>query len=150
GREPPWRRRERMLHHARELLAPFGQTLALYAFLIAALRLLGRRQTGQLTVVDLVIIILLGSAVETAMIAGDTSLPAGLVSAATLLLANRLLASMLRRSRRLRHLVVGNPILLVHDGHFVEEHLKRNGLLEADVLEAMRERGCAAIEDVRF
>ena len=56
------------------------QTLAVYLFLIAGLRILGRRQIGQLNVIDLVIIIVLGSAVETAMIAGDTSLSAGLVS----------------------------------------------------------------------
>jgi uncharacterized membrane protein YcaP (DUF421 family) len=139
-----------MLHHARELLAPFEQTLALYMFLIAALRLLGRRQMGQLTVVDLTIIILLGSAVETAMIAGDTSLAAGLVSAATLLVANRLLAFLLCRSRRLRHLVAGEPVLLIHNGQFVEEHLKRMGLLESEVLTAIRERGCGGLEEVRF
>ncbi len=139
-----------MLHHARELLAPFGQTLALYAFLIAALRLLGRRQTGQLTVVDLTIIILLGSAVETAMIAGNTSLVAGLVSAATLLVANRVLALVLCRSKQLRHLVAGDPVLLVHNGQCVEEHLKRMGLLESEVLTAIRERGCGGLEEVRF
>lgn len=139
-----------MLEHTRPLLAASFQTFLLYAFLILMLRLVGRRQMGQLTVVDLTIIILLGSAVETAMIGGNTSLPAGLVSAATLLVVNRVLAAALCKSRRLRHLVAGEPVLLVHNGHFVEEHMKRLGLLDADVLTAIRERGCGSLKEVRF
>src|SRR5437762_7677761 len=100
-----------------------GHTVLIYLFLIVALRVLGHRQLGQLTVLDLVIIIILGSAVETAMIGSNTSLPTGLVSAGTLLATNRLLNLALCRSRRLRHLVEGHPILLVNQGHFVEEHL---------------------------
>jgi uncharacterized membrane protein YcaP (DUF421 family) len=139
-----------MLSPIRSLLPPFLHTLIIYFFLIFSLRVVGRRQTGQLTVLDLVIIILLGSAVETAMIAGDVSLTAGLVSAATLLAADRLLTRAVCRSRRLRHLVVGNPILLVHNGHFIEEHLKRAGLVEADVQEAIRERGYADVGELMF
>lgn len=139
-----------MLPHPRELLSVFEHTLVLYVALILGLRILGRRQMGQLTVVDLVIILLLGSAVETAMIAGKTSLIAGLVSAATLLFLNRLLAAIFWRSRRLRHLVVGQPVLLVHNGHFVEENLKRVGLLESEVSAAIRERGFDGINDARF
>jgi uncharacterized membrane protein YcaP (DUF421 family) len=136
--------------HSLSLLRTLFQTLILYLFLIAALRLLGRRQMGQLTVLDLVIIILLGSAVETAMIGGDTSLIAGLVSATTLLVTNRLLTRLVSRSRRLRRIIIGSPILLVHNGHFVEEHLKKAGLVDADVLEAIRERGFSGPEELKF
>jgi uncharacterized membrane protein YcaP (DUF421 family) len=139
-----------MLPPVQSLLPVSVHTLVLYLLLIVGLRVVGRRQMGQLNVVDLTIIILLGSAVETAMIAGNTSLLAGLVSAATLLLANRLLAMLLQRSHRLRHLVVGHPVVLVHRGHFVQEHLRRTGLLEADVEEAIRERGFADVKGVEF
>ena len=125
-------------------------TIAIYLFLIVALRLIGRRLTGQLTVVDLAIIILLGSAVETAMVAGNVSLPAGLVSASILLVVNRLLTLLVLRSKRWRHLLGIGPILLVQNGHFIEDHLRRVGLSEADVLEAIREREKADLDDVRF
>src|SRR5437016_8093731 len=88
-------------------------TLVIYAFLMAALRLVARRQLGQLTAIDLVIIVSLGSAVETAMIAGNTSLVAGLVSATTLLVTNRILSRIVLRWRRLRRFVIGSPLLLV-------------------------------------
>src|SRR5215469_14180286 len=64
-------------------------TAGIYLFLVVLLRLFGRRQLGQLTIIDLLVVLLLGSAVETAMIHGDVSLWAGLVSATTLLGVNR-------------------------------------------------------------
>ncbi len=125
-------------------------TLVIYAFLIVALRVVGHRSLGQLTVFDLVIIILLGSAVETAMVNANTSLGAGIMSAFTLLAVNRLLALLMLRSKRLRHLVVGGPVLLVNKGHIVQEHLRRAGLTEEDVLEAIRERDTEGVEQVKF
>jgi len=131
------------------LLVVAGSTAVIYGVVIFLLRLAGRRQLGQLTAIDLVVFLTLGSAVETAMIHGDTSLAAGLVSAATLLLLNFGLNRVLLRSRRLRHLVGGGPILLVHDGRLVDEHLRRVGLTDQDVDEALRARGYASRADVR-
>jgi len=118
-----------------------GATALIYLFLIVAIRLVARRQLGQLTVVDLVVVLVLGSSVETAMIHGDASLPAGLVSAGTLLVLNRVLTALFLRSTRLSHLVNGGPVLLVHDGEVVEEHLRRAGMTRPDLLAALRGRG---------
>jgi uncharacterized membrane protein YcaP (DUF421 family) len=130
-------------------LEAVGATTVVYVFLIAGLRLLGRRQLGQLTVLDLVVVLVLGSAVETAMIHGDTSLRVGLVSAATLLILNRLLTLLLVHSRRFRHLVNGGPILLVHRGAILDEHLVRAGMTAEDLVEALRARGYEGPEGVR-
>jgi uncharacterized membrane protein YcaP (DUF421 family) len=132
------------------LLLVVQHTAVIYLFLMLTLMMLGHRQLGQLTVIDLVVIIVLGSAVETAMVNGDTSLVAGLVCTATLLILNRLFAVIFLRYKRLRHLIVRGPILLVHDGKFVDEHLKRIGLTRADVLEALREHEQADITHIRF
>jgi len=132
------------------LLAVLAQTLAIYLFLILCLSFLGRREISQLTSVELVVLMILGSSVETAMVAGNTSLPAGLVSATTLLVCNRLLTLALARWRWLYHLIVGGPVLLVHDGKLLTQHLRSTGLTEADVLEALRERGYDDLSAVRF
>lgn len=127
-----------------------GATLAIYLFLIVLLRVLGRRQLAELTVVDLVVLLCLGSAVETAMIRGDLSLEAGLVSAATLLIVNRLLAIAVLKSKRARRLVMGAPTLVIHDGAILAANARRAGLTEADIIEACREREVGRIVDVRF
>lgn len=125
-------------------------TVVVYAFLILLVRLFGRRQLGQLTVIDLLVIILLGSAVETAMINGNTAIRAGLLSAGTLLVLNFLLNKLLYRFKRLRHLVGSGPLIIVHDGRFVHENLKRAGLTEEDALEALRAREQPSVEGVKF
>lgn len=125
-------------------------TFVIYVFLILALRLIGRRSLAQLSALDFLVVILLGSAVETAMVQASTSLKAGLMSASVLLLANRLLTWGMLKSKKLRHLVGGGPVLLVHDGKFVQERMWRVGLTEADVMAALRSREVGCVEDVRF
>lgn len=125
-------------------------TLVIYLFLVVMLRVFGRRQLGQLTSIDLLVVILLGSCVETAMIHGDNSLRAGLISAASLLVVNRGLAILFAKSRRFRHLVVAGPVLIVHNGHLVKPNLERLGLTEDDVMEGLRERERTRIDDIRF
>jgi uncharacterized membrane protein YcaP (DUF421 family) len=131
------------------LLIVAGTTATIYLFLIVALRLLGRRQLAQLSALDLIVVLLLGSAVETAMIHGDLSLPAGLIAAGTLLAMNRLLTLVFLRSSRLSQLVNGGPILLVHDGEVVESHCRRVGLTRPDLDAALRGRGYADAAEVR-
>jgi len=139
-----------MLTVAIPLLTVFAQTLTLYLFLILCLSFLGRREISQLTSVELVVLMILGSAVETSMVAGNTSLPAGLVSASTLLVCNRLVSLALRRWKWLQRLIIGGPVILVHDGQFLEKHLRNVGLTEADVLQSIRERGYDGLNEIRF
>ena len=133
-----------------DLLIVFVHTTIIYTTLMFMLRVLNRRAIGQLNVIDLLIVILLGSSVETAMVNADTHLTAGLVCAGTLLLLNFVLGRLMLRSKRLRHLVTGGPILLIHDGEFVEEHLRRIGLTKSDVMQELREREYSSIEQIRF
>ena len=135
--------------NATPLLEAAGSTAAVYVFLVVGLRLLSRRQLGQLTVIDLIVVLVLGSAVETAMIHGDTSLLVGLASAATLLIVNGALTLALRRSKGLNHLVNGGPVLLVNHGRIVHDHLVRVGMTEADLAEALRARGFSGTDGVR-
>jgi uncharacterized membrane protein YcaP (DUF421 family) len=139
-----------MIHTAASLAIVAASTAGIYLFLIVILRIFGRRQLGQLTVIDLIVVLVLGSAVETAMIHGDVSLPAGLTSAATLLVVNRLLRWVFLRSTRLRHLVGGGPVLLVANGSVIPSHLRRAGLTPADVAEAVRGRGYEDLSEVKF
>lgn len=125
-------------------------TALIYVFLLVSFKLSGQRRLGQLNAVDFTVILLLGSAVETAMVNANTSLAAGLTSAGTLLLVNRLVAGFASKSETARHFCTCGSIVLVHDGEILEENLLRLGLTHDDVDEALRERGEDDISRVKF
>jgi uncharacterized membrane protein YcaP (DUF421 family) len=127
-----------------------ARTLIVYAALLAGLRLAGKRELGQMTPFDLVVILLIANAVQNAMVGPDTSVTGGLIAAAVLVTANYGVAVARERLPWLKRAVEGTPTLLINDGRFVEEHLRQEGLSEDDVLMAIREHGVADVKDVRI
>lgn len=124
------------------------RTLIVYVALLAGLRLAGKRELGQMTPFDLVVILLIANAVQNAMVGPDTSVTGGLIAAAVLIAVNFGLAFVRQRLPWLRRAVEGTPTLLINDGRFVREHLRREGIAEDEVLMAIREHGVADIKDV--
>src|SRR5574341_1435111 len=104
-----------------------ARTLLVYGALLAGLRLAGKRELGQMTPFDLVVILLIANAVQNAMVGPDTSVTGGLIAAAVLVAANYALAAARERLPLLRRAVEGMPTLLINDGTFVTEHLRREG-----------------------
>src|SRR5260221_14300986 len=85
------------------------RAVVVYAFLLALLRITGKRQVGQLAPFDLVLLLVLSNAVQNSMNAGDNSLVGGLVSAATLVGLNLLMGLATYRSKRLEAIIEGRP-----------------------------------------
>ena len=139
-----------MLNALLDLLTVALHTAVLYLFLVLALSLLGHRQLSDLGLTELVILMLLGSSVETTMVAGNTSLSAGIVSAATLLLSNRALSLLIRRWDWLQGVLIGRPVPLVYNGRFLVSGIRETGLSEDDVRQGMRERGYDDLDQVRL
>jgi uncharacterized membrane protein YcaP (DUF421 family) len=133
-----------------ELLTVSVHTLVIYIFLVLGLSLLGHRETSQLGLVEIVIIMVLGSAVETAMVAGDTSLQAGLTAAAILMVCNWAMTRLFDRFRWLRRTLIGHPIPLVDNGRILTRRAQSAGLSEDDILEGIRERGYNSLDQVRY
>jgi len=122
------------------------RTLAVYVALLLLLRLAGKRELGQMTTFDLVVVLIISNAVQNAMVGANVSLTAGIVAAATLLVANATVDRVGLRSAWLRDRLRGVPTLLIHDGAVVPEHLRREGIDEDEIMQALREHG---VDDVR-
>lgn len=118
-----------------------GRTAVVYVAVLAGIRLGGRRELGQLTPFDLVVVLLVANAVQNAMVGPDTSLAGGLVSATTLLVVNAGVGRLRLRSVRVRQLVEGQPVVLIHHGELLEASLKREGVTEDELVAAIREHG---------
>lgn len=121
-----------------------------YAFLLLLLRVTGKRQVGQLAPFDLVLLLVLSNAVQNSMNAGDNSLTGGLVSAATLVALNFALGWVTQRSKRLELLVEGQPEVLIHNGKVVEKVMARVQLTHHELMAALRQSGCACVEEVHL
>jgi uncharacterized membrane protein YcaP (DUF421 family) len=126
------------------------RTLVVYLALLLGLRVAGKRELGQMTAFDLVVILVISNAVQNAMVGPDTSLTAGLMAAAALLATNWTVNRVVQISPWLRRQMSGTPTLLVHDGKIIDEHLRREGVTQPEVLQALREHGVDDLSKIKL
>jgi uncharacterized membrane protein YcaP (DUF421 family) len=121
-----------------------------YAVVWGGLRLTGKRELGQMTVIDLVVILLIANAVQNAMVGADMSVTGGMLAAGSLLALNRILAAVRRRSGAVSRVVEGVPTVLVQHGVYIDESLRREGVERSEVEMAMREHGIESVDAVKL
>jgi len=126
------------------------RTVVIYFFLLFGIRLSGKREVGQMTPFDLVLVLLLANAVQNAMLGEEVSLIGGLIAASVLLLLNLGIDRLALRHRRVAALVRGHARLLVNRGIIVEANLEAEGISREDLMQALREHSVATLEDVRL
>ena len=125
--------------------AIIARTSIIYLCLLVGFRLTGKRQMGQMTLFDFVVVILVSNAVQNGMLGPDTSLSGALVSAATLFGLNYVMNVLRARSRLVARWVGGVPTTLIDAGRFCSAAMDREHVTEDEVMMALREHG---IDDV--
>ena len=121
-----------------------------YLFLLVMLRLTGKRQTGELSPFDLVLLLVLSNAVQNSMNGGDNSITGGLILATTLLLLNCLEGWLTFKSKSLEALIEGRPIIVIHNGQIDQAALASVNMTMHELHEALRNNGCTGASQVRF
>lgn len=121
-----------------------------YMVLFILFRLSGKRQAGQMTPFDLLLLLIISNAVQNAMVGKDSSLVGGLLVAVVLIALNHLLGWLSNRSRRLEQFIDGRPELLVHDGRIFEDVLQRNQISHEELRASLRRQGVFDLDDVAF
>jgi uncharacterized membrane protein YcaP (DUF421 family) len=124
------------------------RSLAIYLAMLVTLRIFGKREVGQFTLFDLVLVLLVANAVQPAMTGPDTSLAGGLLIIVTLAIANRTLAESRRRLPFMRHLLESPATTLARDGEWLTHEVNHEGLSSADLEAALREHGIASVDEV--
>ncbi len=125
------------------------RTAAIYVVVLVLLRLAGKRELGQMTPFDLVVILLISNAVQNAMTGPDTSLTGGVVAAATLIVVKLIVSRFGRRLGFLARAFSASPTLLVNEGNVIASHLRREDVSVAEIEMAAREHSVEKLEDVR-
>ena len=126
------------------------RTALVYLGVFAGLRLMGKRELGQMTVFDLVVVLLIANAVQNAMVGPDTSLQGGLLAALVLLGFNRAVAWLRLQGGPWGRLIEGTPSVLVEDGQFIGPRLRKEGIDRQELEMMVREHGLASISDVKL
>jgi uncharacterized membrane protein YcaP (DUF421 family) len=121
----------------------------IYAGLLIALRLFGKREVGQFTLYDLVFILLVANALQPAITGPDTSLGGGFVLIAVLVGTNYLVGK-LDNMPRFHNLFTAAPAVIVRNGKYLPEVMKREGVDQAEVEMSMREHGITDMKDVQL
>jgi uncharacterized membrane protein YcaP (DUF421 family) len=125
------------------------RTSVVYLTILLGLRLFGKRQLGEMSVGDLVMILLIANAVQNAMVGVDVSLIGGLTAALVLLVMNFLVVRGLGRTALGERLLEGGPTLVVKDGRILADGIRREGVTREEIETAIREHGIADETGVR-
>ncbi|MBD9370995.1 YetF domain-containing protein [Xanthomonas sp. XNM01] len=141
-----------MLESLFELAMPWWEfvirAIAVYVVVLLLVRLTGKRAVGQFTPFDLLLVVLLGTAVQNSLIGEDVSLLGGLILAATLLALNWIVGALTARFPGLDRIVEGEPVLLARDGQVFERVLRRQNVSHADFEGAKRRAECDSDADI--
>jgi uncharacterized membrane protein YcaP (DUF421 family) len=120
------------------VLEKIVRPLVVYFFLLLAFRLAGKRELGQMTPFDLIVLLTISNVLQNAMIGSDNSLGGGIIGALTLFILNGVLSRATFRFPRLAHLLEGSPTVLIDNGLVVEPNLAREVMTVAELQRALR------------
>ena len=126
------------------------RAVVVYVVLLGMIRLSGKRTMGQFTPFDVLLIVLLGNAVQNALLGADQSLIGGLLLATVLIALNWTTGFISSRSRAAERVIEGVPVVLASDGRLYEDVLRRQLVSRNDFDEALRQNGELRLEDVRL
>jgi uncharacterized membrane protein YcaP (DUF421 family) len=121
----------------------------MYVALLVALRIFGKREVGQFTLYDLVFILLVANALQPAITGPDTSVVGGLVLIAALVASNFVVGK-LDSLPRFHRLFAPHPAVIVMDGKYLPQVMKREGVDQDEVAMSMREHGITDLKDVHI
>lgn len=132
------------------MLISLFRTLIMYAAILAAVRLMGKRQISQLQTSELVVTLLISELAVMPIQQHQDPLWNGLVPMAVLALCEILVSLLMLKSGKFRQLVCGSPIVVIENGRVLQHQMRRLRMSTEDLFEELRQAGAFALEDVAY
>ena len=126
------------------------RSIVVFFFVFMLTRVIGRRELSSLEPFDLILLIVLGDAVQQSLTQDDYSVTGAFIVISTIAVLQVGLSYLNFRVPRLRLLLDGEPIVIVQDGKVIEANAKRERLTPEDIAEAARLQQIAKLEDVQW
>lgn len=132
------------------MLVVFVRTIILYLLVVIVMRIMGKRQIGQLQPFELVVAIMLSELAAVPMQNTGIPLINGIIPIATLLFLQIIFSYLNLKSELARKYICGTPSVVINNGKIVESELKRLQYNINDLLEQLRSKNCCNVSDVEF
>ena len=130
------------------VLEKIVRPLIVYIFLLIAFRMAGKRELGQMTPFDLVVLLIISNVLQNAMIGPDNSLGGGLIGGLTLFVANGLIVRLSIRFPTLARFLESKPTLLIENGRVLTENLRRETMTHEELERAIRKHDLDPSRDI--
>lgn len=124
------------------------RTLILYGTVITSLRVMGKRQLGELQPSELVVAIMISDLASVPMQAIDIPILSGIIPVLTLIIAEVCMSYLSLKSKKIRKFLTGEPSIIIYNGEIKEKELARLRFNINDLLGELRLNGCHDISDV--
>jgi uncharacterized membrane protein YcaP (DUF421 family) len=124
--------------------------IVVFVFLYALMRIMGRRELSTFEPFDLILLIILGDAVQQGLTQDDYSMTGAILAVGTIAAMQVFTSYVNFRFPRIRPLLDGEPIVVVQDGKPIERNLKRERMTIDDLAESARAQGIGSIEDAAW
>lgn len=132
------------------MAAAFLRTIILYIFVMIAIRIMGKRQIGELEPSELVVTVLMSELAAVPMQDLGTPLLYGIIPILTLLCMSMLLSAWTVKSLRFRQLMCGKPSLLMENGRILQKELRKNRLTTDELIEELRGQNITDLATVQY
>lgn len=132
------------------MITALCRTVILYFLIMLGLRLMGKRQIGELEPSELVLTMMISDLATVPMQDFGIPLLAGVIPILTLLSLSLLLSQLSLLSLRFRELMCGTPTVLIRNGQIQQEAMRKNRYTLDELLEQLRGQGCASVEEVQY
>jgi uncharacterized membrane protein YcaP (DUF421 family) len=126
------------------------RTAIIYVVVIVLLRVSGKRGVGQMSIVDLVLVLIIANGVQNAMVGQNTSIYGGIVAAATLVVLDSIIRKVADRSPKFERLLEGEPVLLARDGEVFRAAMRKQGISNDELMAGVRSQGLEDVRDARL
>jgi uncharacterized membrane protein YcaP (DUF421 family) len=127
-----------------------GRGVVVFLFLFLLMRIMGRRELSSLEPFDLILLIILGDAVQQGLTQDDYSLTGAMLAVGTIGALQIATSYANFKFPRLRTFLDGEPVVVLQDGKPIEKNLKRERLTLDDLTEAARQQGIGKLDDVAW
>ena len=126
------------------------RTAIVYVFIVIALKIGGQRDVGQMSRLDLIVLLVIADAVQNAMVGENTTLVGGLVAATVLVGLDRGLRLLEHRSKRVERIIEGEPRMLIRNGVVLGKALREEDISTDELMAALRRHGVVRPDQVEL